>query len=415
VTGTGPRVLMLVQSPVAGDSRVLREAQALAAAGRAVHVVGRGVPAGFCPPPGVSVDSVNRAAGLRRRGVPGSRPGFAVLRRAADAARWLLLPEHRARVEAAWSVGALARAEAHLAAGPPDVVHAHDYNTLELAAAIADRTGAALVYDAHEWWCGRLRAGRPTPWADHRQRARERALGGRAAVTFTVSEPIARRLRACGLARVVVVRNTFPGPPRPPLDRAAPPGVLYAGRIGAGRDLPAVLQAATRTPELTWTLMGAADDTFLARQPIPPGVRVLPPADVDDVDGPLRDAGLSLVTLEDTCENHRLALPNKLFHAVRAGVPVVAADLPAIAEVVRGYGIGVLYTPGDAVSLARAVAEAVRRYPALLATVGAAQRSGALGWEVDAATLLRAYPAGRAPVAGPAPARAEAARPGGPA
>jgi hypothetical protein len=106
------RILMLVQSPVAGDSRVLREAQALAAAGHDVHVVGRGVPEGFEGPDGVTVDSVGRAGGLRPGGTPGSRPGPAGLRPVVDAARWLLLPEHRARVERAWRAGAAARVRA---------------------------------------------------------------------------------------------------------------------------------------------------------------------------------------------------------------------------------------------------------------------------------------------------------------
>jgi glycosyltransferase involved in cell wall biosynthesis len=392
------RVLMLVQSAVAGDSRVLREAHALAGAGHEVHVVGRAVPAGFVPPAGVTVASVGRAAGLRPAGAPGSR-GRGGLRPLVTAARWLLLPEHRARVEAAWRRNAAALVDAWRAGGPPDVVHAHDFNTLELAADVADRTGAALVYDTHEWWSGRLRPGRPTPWADRRQRARERALGARADLVVTVSKPIARRLRAWGWPRVVVVRNTFPGPPRTPEQRARPGGVLYAGRIGAGRDLPAVIAAAARVPDLTWTLMGSVDDAFLAGHPLPPDVRLEPPADVDDVDAPLRRAGLSLVTLEDTCENHRLALPNKLFHAVRAGVPVVAADLSAIAEVVHRHGIGVLYTPGNAASLAAAVRDAVTRYPELLAAVAAAQATGELSWEVDARALLEAYPApARAPV-----------------
>ena len=147
--GRGPsarRVLMLVQSPVAGDSRVLREAEALAAAGHAVHVVGRGVPEGFAGPDGVSVASVGRggrpAARPARRG---RRPGAGrALRRRwtplFDAARWLLLPEHRARVERAWRDGAGELVRAHVREhGVPDVVHAHDFNTLELAAEVADQ------------------------------------------------------------------------------------------------------------------------------------------------------------------------------------------------------------------------------------------------------------------------------------
>ena len=38
-----------------------------------------------------------------------------------------------------------------------------------------------------------------------------------------------------------------------------------------------------------------------------------------------------LSLLQDTCENHRLALPNKVFEYVAAGVPVVASDLPELA------------------------------------------------------------------------------------
>ncbi len=178
----GRRVLMLVQSTVAGDSRVLREAGALASAGYAVHVIGRGVPEGFQGPDGVSVGSVGRSGGLRPGGAPGSRPGPAALRPAVDAARRLLQPEHRARVERAGRAGAAERVRTHVAAaGAPDVVHAHDFNTLELAADVARRTGAALVYDSHEYWRGRAARrspGAPGRCCGRRPRGARRARAG---------------------------------------------------------------------------------------------------------------------------------------------------------------------------------------------------------------------------------------------
>jgi glycogen(starch) synthase len=387
------RVLALVQSAVAGDSRVLREAEALVAAGSAVHVVGRDVPPGFVPPPGVSVDSVGRGAGLRPTGRPGSRPGPGVARPFLDAGRWLLLPEHRVRVEAAWRAGAAVTVGAYLEQGPPDVVHAHDYNTLELAAAIADRTGAALVYDAHELWVGRARVGRPEPLRRRRTAAREDILLARADLVLTVSEGIAERLRSRGARQVVVVRNSFPSRPgRTPLPQR-PTGLVYAGRIGPGRDLEVLAAAA---PELAMlgvrpVVVGPADADYLARfTPHAGDVDLRPaPLALDEVDEAYRAAGIAVVTLDASCENHRLALPNKVFHAVRAGVPVVAADLPELARVVTERGLGATYRPGDPVSLAAAVADVICRYPQVLAAV--ADAAPELSWERDGGLLVCAY------------------------
>jgi len=136
------------------------------------------------------------------------------------------------------------------------------------------------------------------------------------------------------------------------------------------------------------TLIGPADETWLAG--FDPGrATVLPAVPVAEVDRLLAEAGLALVTHSDRWANHVLAMPNKLFHAVRAGVPVVATDVGELALLVREHGVGELYRPGDAADLARAVDRAVAGYPALVAAVRAA--APALSWEADAATLLRVY------------------------
>src|SRR5690606_4689661 len=114
-----------------------------------------------------------------------------------------------------------------------------------------------------------------------------------------------------------------------------------------------------------------------------------PPVPIDAVDQAYRDAGIAFVPLTDGSLNHRIALPNKLFQAVRAGVPVVAADLPEIRRVVSEHGLGALYRPGDADSLTRAVEEVTRRHEHLVANVLAARAS--LCWERDAEVLLDVY------------------------
>ena len=55
------------------------------------------------------------------------------------------------------------------------------------------------------------------------------------------------------------------------------------------------------------------------------------------------DVGVTL--LEDTCENHRLALPNKAFEYIAAGLPVVASELPELRRLVDSYGVAGPWTP----------------------------------------------------------------------
>jgi glycosyltransferase involved in cell wall biosynthesis len=382
-------VLMLVTTDVAHDARVVREAAALGAAGHRVRVWGKDVPEGWRPPGGAfETAGASGGAGLRARGSAdaAARGRDGVLLRSA---RWALLPEHRRRVWAEWARVAEA---ALLAEGTGyDVVHAHDFNTLPLAARLAGRWGARLVYDSHEWWSGRQRHGRPTPWERLRERRVEAELVRRADAVLTVSQGIAERLGRWSSGPVSVVRNTFPSvaPDGVPAVES-PRGVVYAGRIGGGRDLETVLAGAGGS--LTTVLMGPVDQAYAARLGLdrtgaPAELR--PALDGDRVDEVLRAYGISVVTLTDTCENHRMALPNKLFHAVRAGVPVVAADLPEIRRVVRGHGIGELYRPADPRSYRSAVERAVGRYGELCAGVRSA--AGGLSWERDAERLVAVY------------------------
>jgi glycosyltransferase involved in cell wall biosynthesis len=381
---------MIAQSPIAGDSRILREATALAAAGHAVHVIGRDVPDAWLADqhsevgPGVTVESVSRSSGLRSGSggltVGHGRSGPKVL--VQRFGRWLLLPEHRNRTEKHWRTAAAPRVAA---AGPFDVVHAHDFNTLELAASFAAEWSASLVYDTHELWFDRALPGRPTPLWRARGRRSEVALASKARFVITVSDGIAARLRSRGLSDVRVVRNTFPRASVPAAPER-PEGLLYAGRVGAGRDLPTVVAAARQLAPFRTVLMGSVDPNY--RLDLGP-VETVPERSIDEVDDTLRQYGISLVTLTNTCENHRLALPNKLFHAVRAGVPVVAADLPELHSVVTSHKLGTLYTPGDPASLTQAVQSLIENYPTY--TDGVRTAAADLNWEHDATTLVTAY------------------------
>jgi glycogen(starch) synthase len=103
----------------------------------------------------------------------------------------------------------------------------------------------------------------------------------------------------------------------------------------------------------------------------------------------MQNAGLVFVTHSNQFESHRLALPNKLFHAVHAGVPVIATDVTELARVVRQYDIGELYEPGNPKSMENAIKRAISRHSDLISNVKQARAE--LSWDRDAQVLREIY------------------------
>ncbi len=377
------RILMLVATAVANDSRVRREAEALVAAGHSVHIIGKDVPEEFVPPVGITVSSVGASSPFRSAG--SGRPLSLPLR----FGRWLMLPRHRNAVFSSWSRGAVADGRVR----DYDVVHAHDFTALEAAAELAANRGVPYVYDSHELWLGRQRQYRPTPLQDMRELRIERDIGGRAALVITVSDGVAAALaRAYGWSDVVVVRNSFPPADDDPTALFAPTGLAYVGRIDGQRELETVLRAAASLPDLPLRLVGPVDEAWVMAHRADldaVGAKLEPAVDLETATQVLREVGLSLVTLTAGPQNHRVALPNKLFHAIQAGVPVIAADLPELARAVRGYDIGELYRPGDDAGFVAAVRHAQARYPQLVENVRNSRSE--MSWPADAATLTARY------------------------
>lgn len=376
------RVLMLVATSVATDTRVLREARTLVGAGNSVHIVGRSVPGGFDPGEHITVSSVGASSMFRPEG-QASLSGKK-LNPPVRLVRWVLLPQHRQSTFGRWAESAYEEAKGR----EFDVVHAHDFTALATGERLAREHGVPLIYDSHELWTGLPREHRPTPLTKRRERHLEAALGGRATAVLTVGEGVADALRRQYEWRnITVVRNSFPFRTDLPAPLETPSGIVYAGRVAAFRELETI-SAASRHVELPVIVVGPADGTFLTS--FERGrLDVRPALPLEGASELIQAAGLSLVTHSDKWKNHRLAMPNKLFHAVSLGVPVVATDVGELAKMVRKHNLGTLYTPGDSASLIRAVDDAVAGYEEFHAAVEAARAE--LSWSNDAARLLDVY------------------------
>ena len=360
--GAARTVLMLSAAHPPADTRVVRkEGAALAAAGhRVVHL---------CPARGAAPDAVDGVE-IVTHALPRVR-GLAGLARRAAALR-------------------------------PAVIHASEPDAWLAALLAARRCGARVVLDVHEHYPSRLDARLPAVLRPLARGAITLACRwmGRAADAVVVAKdgldaPFAG-------ARLVAVRNYAPAPVRPPRVHEAGPLVLgHLGAIGRARGWPQMLEAlALCPPDTRLVLVGRFTDGSEADFHARAAQRGL--AGRIDVTGwldqaaaleRLRGCDIALVLFQRGEENHRLALPHKLFDAMAAGVPVIAPDFAQeVAAVVRQAGCGVLVDCGDPAAVAAGIASLA--HPASRTALGEAgwrAARDAFAWEAEAARLVALY------------------------
>ena len=368
------QVAILLHKTVVHDGRVLREARALADAGHDVVVVH--LPTEDDPP----------VAGLRLR--------------AATPPKWTRrLPRTLWRIIALGSIALGARAER------PDVVHANDIATLIPGYLAARLSGAALVYDTHEYAVGVPY--RKAVWAWLAATIERLLIGGCDGV-ITVSDGIAERLQQrYGLTeRPVVVRNVpdLPGPAagiapdlRQQMDIGDAPLVLHQGAVADGRGGANLVRAVAGMDSAHLLFLGADGAFADGLRELGRGVGIdgrlhfHPPVPLAELLSYTTQADVGVSLLEDTCDNHRLALPNKLFEYLAADLPVVVSDLPEMSRLVGEREVGWTTDPGDPADIARVLGLALeeRDDPALHERVRAA--AAELNWAHERSRLTGLY------------------------
>ncbi len=286
------------------------------------------------------------------------------------------------------------------------VYHASDLYTLNALAGAARRRQARLVYDARELY-PHVAATTGRPWVRAFWRWAEGRAIGRADQVFTVSPSIADHLAAAyGIRRPVVTLNAPPFQRPAPSDRlrarlglpAGVPLLLHQGQMQRRRGGEALLAAMQRLDRETLIFMGGgplrpALEQRARRLGLAARVRFLDPEPPDALLAATASADVGITLLEDTCLNHRYALPNKLFEYLMAGLPVLASDLPEMRALVEGYGAGRLVRPDAGPEVLAEALHALATDEAARAAwkAGAARAAADLNWETQQTGFLRAY------------------------
>jgi glycosyltransferase involved in cell wall biosynthesis len=284
------------------------------------------------------------------------------------------------------------------------VLHASEPDAWAAALWAARGGRARVVLDVHEHYPSRLDNRLPAPLrplARGALRLACRIMAARADAVVLAKDGLAADYAAAPCR--VSVRNYAAGAcVAPRRHEAGPLTLLHLGALGRERGAFTMLEALARCPpgtrlKLVGRFTDGSEPAFRAR------AAALGLADRVEHRGWLphamaleeaaASADIGLVLFQPGLENHRLALPHKLFDFMLAGLPVIApAFATEVASVVNGAGNGLLVDSADPAAVAGAVAELacpLRR--SRLARRGREAARGRFGWAAEAERLVALY------------------------
>ncbi|SFR64638.1 glycosyltransferase [Litoreibacter janthinus] len=307
----------------------------------------------------------------------------------------------------------------------PDIVHSHDGISLPLAAKVAEACNAKLVFDSHELETHR---NPPLPWLRKMQVVHlEKKYLPKADVIFTVGHKIAGYLeKTYKIARPIVLFNSPRKKSWPILERQMTLDrsdirdelmirdgaflIVHTGNVTFNRGLEQAVIGLSKAADnadfmekyprgIHFAMIGNRVPAVVNRiealhrkygENI--GLHFVPPIAPNGIVDYIKTAHACISPGIPLVLSYEFGMPNKLFEAILAGRPIVAADLVEKKKLIADNQLGVSYEADNTDELAAAFLEVALNYDTYIRSP---ERHEALVekfcWEAQEKKLLEAY------------------------
>lgn len=295
----------------------------------------------------------------------------------------------------------------------PDFIHCHDLDMGIMGMLYrAGGSKAEVVYDSHELWTERNRFGGKPPWWLKAVEIRmEKCLLRRAKMSITVCGAISEFLASrYSCVPPMVLRNlpiaikwdqegTSHGLLRSQLSLPENSVAIgYSGLATFNRGLEEVIRSLKNLPPYVHlVVLGYFDPTFklvfdrlIKEMKVESRVHHFGPVPSREVPKYLSSLDIAVVPIVATNLSYKFCLPNKLFEAIQAGLPVIGSNLPEIRFTIDQWQCGRIFS--DQSSLEREIGDLVENEN-LRQEMAKQSRlaSQHLTWECEAPLLVNAY------------------------
>lgn len=293
----------------------------------------------------------------------------------------------------------------------PDVVHAHDLNTMYAAKLVKDKNNSTLFYDSHELWIHRNRVNRRATMEKILDTIVERILIKHADAVITVCDSIGDWLvkQYPNIPKPVILRNIpYTLESENLQEQTNSPGlkqriglsekdilIIYTGKFTTGRGIELGLEATKSLDNLHFALLGYGEESYVAglqkrvdNLGIGGRVHFFDPVPHKEVPGFISGADFALVYIEPICLSYEYALPNKLFESIQANIPIMGVSLTEIRKIIENNKIGLCF---NSVESFRSALKSVTPEKVAIWKDNILECKRDLCWEVESKKLLELY------------------------